>query len=224
MADVVLTAVSFTFPGGGRAVDGVSLAVPAGEGLAILGPSGCGKTTLLRLVAGLEFPTAGEVRVGGREVSRVRPEDRGVAIVPQVPVCYPQLSVRDNLGFALRFRPVAKDEAARRVKDVAAGLGLSELLDRMPHQLSGGQRQRVSLGRALVRRPAVLLLDEPLAHLDVPLRAAVRDAVTAYRKQYAMTTLWVTHDPAEADAAGDWVGEMEAGKLLSSRKPTLPIS
>src|SRR5262249_17970954 len=158
MADVSLERVSFVFPGGGRAVDGVSLRVAGGECVAVLGASGCGKTTLLRLVAGLEVPTAGEVRLGGRVVTEPRPEDRNVGLVPQVPAAYPQLSVRENLGFGLRFRAVPRDEADRRVKEVAAVLGLSGLLDRLPHQLSGGERQRVALGRAIVRRPAVLLL------------------------------------------------------------------
>jgi multiple sugar transport system ATP-binding protein len=224
MAEVRLEAVSFVFPGGVRAVDGVSLLVAAGECLAVLGPSGCGKTTLLRLVAGLEEPTAGEVRVGGRVVSWVRPEDRDVGLVPQVPAVYPHLTARENLGFGLRFRAVAKDEAQRRVNEVAAALGLTELLGRLPHQLSGGERQRVALGRALVRRPAVLLLDEPLAHLDVPRRAAVRDEVIRLRKHFGMTALWVTHDPAEAAAAGDRVAEMDAGKLLRVHPPGPPTS
>lgn len=214
MVDVALTAVSFVFPGGVRAVSDVTLTVAVGECLAVLGPSGCGKTTLLRLVAGLEVPTTGEVRVGGRIVSRVRPEDRNVALVPQVPAVYPHLSVRDNLGFGLMYRAVARDEIARRVKQVAAALDVAALLDRWPHQLSGGQRQRVVLGRALVRRPAVLLLDEPLGQLDVPLRAAVREEVTRLRKQFGMTTLWVTHDPVEATAAGDRQAEMESGLLV----------
>ena len=224
MADVALSGVSFAFPGGVRALNAVTLSVAAGECVAVLGPSGCGKTTLLRLVAGLDKPAAGEVRVGGRVVTDVRPEARGVGFVPQVPVAYPQLSVRANLGFALRFLPVPPDEAARRVADVAAALGLSDLLDRLPHQLSGGQRQRVSLGRALVRRPAVLLLDEPIAHLDVPLRAAVREYVTDFRRQYRTTVIWVTHDPAEANAAGDRVIEMDAGTILQDSRGGPPKS
>ena len=212
MADVQLTDATKLFPGGIRGVEGVTLAVPSGACLAILGPSGCGKTTLLRLVAGLEEPTHGSVQVGGREVSRVKPQDRGVAMAFQTPALYPQLTVCANLGFALAVRKAAAAEVARRVAEVAAALELVELLERLPHQLSGGQRQRAALGRALVRRPAVLLLDEPLSHLDVPLRAGVRAAVVEQRKRFGMTTLWVTHDPAEATAVGDAVAEMAGGE------------
>ena len=217
MTEVRLEGVSKIYPGGVRAPDGVSLTVAAGECVAVLGPSGCGKTTLLRLVAGLEEPTAGRVLVGGRDVNRLRPQDRGVSLVAQTPVLYPTLTARENLRFSLRFQPVPAAEADRRVTEVAAALGLAELLGRMPHQLSGGQQQRVALGRALVRRPAVLLLDEPLAHLDVPLRAAVREAVLGVRKTVGMTALWVTHDPAEAAAVGDRVIEMGAGKVVRER-------
>lgn len=213
MADVRLNDVTLIYPGGVRAADGLTLAVADGECLAVLGPSGCGKTTLLRLVAGLEVPTAGDVRVGGRDVVRVPPQDRDVAIVFQAPALYPQLSAFENLAFGLRARKADAVEVDRRVREVAERLGLADVLGRRPHELSGGQQQRMALGRALVRRPAVLLLDEPLAHLDTPLKVRVREAVTAARRRFGTTALWVTHDPAEAAAVGDRVAEMAAGKV-----------
>ena len=214
MAGVRLDRVTKVYPGGVRAADGVTLSVADGECLAVVGPSGCGKTTLLRLVAGLEEPTAGEVRVGGREVSRVPPPGRDVAIVFQTPALYPQLTARENLAFGPRVRKADPAEIDRRVREAADLLGLADLLGRYPHELSGGQQQRVALGRALVRRPAVLLLDEPLAHLDAPLRKQVRDGVTQLRRRLGITAIWVTHDPDEATAVGDTVAEMEAGKVV----------
>jgi ABC-type sugar transport system ATPase subunit len=214
MADVQLNRVSMAYPGGVRAADGITLSVADGECLAVVGPSGCGKTTLLRLVAGLETPTAGEVRIGGRDVGKLAPQDRDVAIVFQSPALYPQLTAFENLAFGLRARTVNPAEVDRRVKEVAGLLGLVDVLGRLPHELSGGQQQRVALGRALVRRPAVLLLDEPLAHLDTPLKTRVRDEVTQTRRQFAITSVWVTHDPGEAAAVGDRVAEMDAGKVV----------
>jgi len=219
MADVRLTGVTKLYPGGVRAVDGVTLAVAAGGCLAVVGPSGCGKTTLLRLVAGLEEPTTGEVRVGGRDVARLPPQDRGVAIAFQSPALYPQLTARENLAFGLRVRGAGPAEVDSRVREAAELLGVADLLGRLPHELSGGQRQRVALGRALVRRPAVLLLDEPLAHLDAPLRARVRDGLTDARRRFGTTTVWVTHDPDEAAAVGDRVAEMDAGRVVRLAPP-----
>lgn len=214
MADIELRGVSFAYPRQARVLDMVSLHVATGTCLAILGPSGSGKTTILRLVAGLETPDAGEVRVGGRIVSQVRPEARNIGLVTQIPALYPQLDVKSNLGFALKFQPVDRIERERRVKSITEALELTALVDRMPHELSGGEKQRVALGRALVRQPAVLLLDEPLASLDVPLRANVRETVIAARKRLAMTTLWVTHDPLEAGSVGDRVVTLEAGRIV----------
>jgi multiple sugar transport system ATP-binding protein len=214
MPDIHLNRVSKTYAGGIRGVVDLTLTIASGECLAIVGPSGCGKTTLLRLIAGLEEPTAGEVRVGGRIVTQLRPQHRDVAMAFQTPALYPQLRVRENLGFALRMQKALPTEIDRRVNEVAGSLGLADLLQRWPHELSGGQRQRVALGRALVRRPGMLLLDEPLSHLDVPLRAGVRTAILGLRKQYGITTLWVTHDPAEAAAAGERIAEMDAGRLI----------
>jgi ABC-type sugar transport system ATPase subunit len=214
MADVRLTQVAKVYPGGVRAADGVTLSVADGECLAVVGPSGCGKTTLLRLIAGLEAPTAGEVRVGGRDVGTLAPQARDVAIVFQAPALYPQLTAFENLAFGLRVRKADPAEVDRRVKEVAGLLGITELLGRLPHELSGGQQQRVALGRALVRRPAVLLLDEPLAHLDAPLKARVRQEVVRARRQFGITSVWVTHDPDEAAGVGDRVAEMDAGRVV----------
>ncbi len=190
--------------------------VAGGECVAVVGPSGCGKTTLLRLVAGLDTPTGGKVEFAGRDVAKIRPHERDVAMAFQSPALYPQLTVSENLGFGARVRRVESGEVARRVAAVANAFGLSGLLARRPDQLSGGQRQRVALGRAVVRRPAVLLLDEPLAHLDAPLRAAVREELTRARRQFGMTTLWVTHDPDEAAAAADRVVAMASGRLVEA--------
>jgi ABC-type sugar transport system ATPase subunit len=214
MPDISLSRVWKVYPRGIRGVEDVTLAVAAGECLAVVGPSGCGKTTLLRLVAGLEEPTAGEVRLGGRAVLRIKPQHRGVAMAFQVPAVYPQMTVRENLDFAARMQKVAAAEIEKRVAEVAAGLELTDVLTRMPHELSGGQRQRVALGRCLVRRPDILLLDEPLSQLDAPLRAGVRSVVMAAHKQHGMTMLWVTHDPAEAAAVADRIAEMTGGRLL----------
>jgi ABC-type sugar transport system ATPase subunit len=216
MIDLTLRDVSKAHPGGIWAVAGVSLRVAGGECVAVVGPSGCGKTTLLRLVAGLDTPTGGKVEFAGRDVAKIRPHERDVAMAFQSPALYPQLTVSENLGFGARVRRVESGEVARRVAAVANAFGLSGLLARRPDQLSGGQRQRVALGRAVVRRPAVLLLDEPLAHLDAPLRAAVREELTRARRQFGMTTLWVTHDPDEAAAAADRVVAMASGRLVEA--------
>jgi len=215
MTELRFDRVSKVYPGGVRAADGVSHTVAAGECVAVVGPSGGGKTTLLRLAAGLEEPTSGEVRLGGRVVTAIPPERRGVAMAFQIPALYPHLTARDNLAFGLRYQSVPAAEAMQRVSAAAAALDIAGLLDRMPHELSGGERQRVALGRCLVRRPAVLLLDEPLAHLDVPLRTAVREAIVRATREWGTTVLWVTHDPAEAAALGGRVVEMREGKLTA---------
>lgn len=209
MPDVTLDRVSKVYPGGVVAVGDITLSLAAGECVAVVGPSGCGKTTLLRLVAGLEEPTTGEVKIGGRVVTSIRPQDRDIALMSQGHALYPQLTVRENLAFGLRFRPVPPAEIAKRVNDMAGMLELTALLDRLPHQLSGGQQQRVALGRCAVRRPAVLLLDEPLSHLDAPLRSGVRTEILRVRREFGMTAMWVTHDPDEARAVGERVVEIK---------------
>ena len=173
MAAVLMSHLCKTFPGGIRAVDDLCLEVEDGELLVLMGPSGCGKTTTLRLLAGLETPTAGQVVIGGRAAERLPPRDRDVAMVFQQGA-YPHLSVRGNLGFGLKLRRTPQHEIRQRVAEAAATLGISELLDRRPGELSHGQQQRVALGRAMVRRPKLFLLDEPLASLDAVLRRQLR--------------------------------------------------
>jgi ABC-type sugar transport system ATPase subunit len=219
LADVELLSVSKVYPNGVAAVAGVGLCVGDGELLALVGPSGSGKSTLLRLVAGLEPPTAGSVRIGGREVTGLPPRGRDVAMVFQDPALYPHLSVFDNLAFGLRARGMGRSEVAARVDSVATPLGLSGLLDRRPQTLSGGQRRRVALGRALARRAAVFLLDEPLSGLDAPLRAAIRNDLIDLRRRLGLTMIYVTHDPGEALAMGDRVAVIEQGRLVQVGPP-----
>jgi multiple sugar transport system ATP-binding protein len=223
MADVVFEHVSKTYPGGARALADVSLHVADGELLAIVGPSGCGKTTLLRILAGLTDPSAGTVRVGGRDVTKLPPYRRDVAFVFQRPALYPHLSVRANLGFGIRLRrtwftPTAEERG--RVEEVAQVLGLSNLLDRRPAQLSGGEQQRVALGRALVRRPGVYLLDEPLAALDARLRLELRQDLHLLQRRFRATMLYVTHDQEEAAALGDRVAVFDRGVLQQVDSPS----
>jgi multiple sugar transport system ATP-binding protein len=212
MSEVQFVSVSKTYATGVRAALGVSLAIAPGECVAVVGPSGGGKTTLLRLAAGLEEPTAGEVRLGGRIVTAIPPHERRVAMAFQVPALYPHLSVRENLGFGHRYQAIARAEGEARVTIAAEALEVADVLDRMPHELSGGQRQRVALGRCLVSRPAVLLLDEPLSQLDVPLRAAVRAVLVNHVIAFGTTVMWVTHDPAEARSVSKRVIEVREGR------------
>jgi ABC-type sugar transport system ATPase subunit len=237
MADVALERVSKTYPNGVRALRDVTLRVADGECVALVGPSGCGKTTLLRVVAGLETPTAGEIRLGGRPANGVPPYRRGVAMAFQRPAVYPHLTVRENLGFGLVLsRPGLVVRALRRllghggnpaadraaqVAEVAGVLGLTDVLDRRATELSGGQQQRVALGRALARRPGVLLLDEPLAGLDAPLRAEMRRELHLLRRRFPATMLYVTHDQEEALALGDRVGVLDRGVLQQVDRPAV---
>ncbi len=178
-----LERLSKTFPGGVRAVDDVSLTVPAGALVVLVGPSGCGKTTLLRLVAGLETPTAGRIVLSGRDLAGVPPADREVAMVFQDHALYPSRTVRDNLAFPLRLRRCPAGEIADRVRQAAGRLGLEDVLEARPGELSGGQQQRVALGRALVRRPALFLFDEPLSNVDAGLRRQLRQLVKQVQRE-----------------------------------------
>lgn len=219
MAAVCLEQLVKVFPGGVRAVDGLSLAVPDGQLLVLVGPSGCGKTTTLRLVAGLERPTAGSVLIDGRPVDRLPPRRRDVAMVFQHHALYPHLSVRGNLAFGLKLRRTPRAEVRRRVDEAAALLDIADLLERRPAALSGGQQQRAALGRAIVRRPKVFLLDEPLSSLDAPLRARMRAEVRRLHGKLGATMIYVTHDQVEAMTLGQCIAVMHQGRIQQSGDP-----
>ncbi len=202
------------------AVDGVSLEIADGSFVVLLGPSGCGKTTTLRCIAGLEVPDSGEVWIGDSVVNDLPPKDRDVAMVFQNYALYPHMKVYDNIAFPLRMRKVPKDEIDRRVKETAELLGIKHLLDRKPRQLSGGEQQRVALGRAIVRRPRVYLMDEPLSNLDAKLRLFMRAELKRLQKELKTTTVYVTHDQAEAMAMADKIAVMNKGKVLQYDEPS----
>jgi multiple sugar transport system ATP-binding protein len=190
-----------------------------GELLVLVGPSGCGKTTALRMVAGLEEISDGEIRIGERVVNWVPSKDRDIAMVFQSYALYPHLNVKDNIAFGLQVRRLSKDEINRRVVDVARVLGLDELLDKKPRNLSGGQRQRVAMGRAIVREPAAFLMDEPLSNLDAKLRVQMRAEVSRLQRDLRVTTIYVTHDQVEAMTMGDRVAVMRKGELQQVASP-----
>lgn len=214
MARLVLEHLAKQYAGGQWALRDVTLDVPDGELLVVLGPSGCGKTTLLRLVAGLEEPSGGEIILGDRPLRGVPPRERDVAMTFQTPALYPHLTVAENMGFSLRMRKVPWRAVRQRVMEVARLLGIERLLGRLPRELSGGEAQRVALGRALVRRPACYLFDEPLAALDARLRVELRVAIKRQHRHRPTTTLYVTHDQEEALALGQriavfWQGQVQ---------------
>ncbi|MCS7145406.1 MAG: ABC transporter ATP-binding protein, partial [Aigarchaeota archaeon] len=202
------------------AVDGVSLDIPDGDFVVLLGPSGCGKTTTLRCIAGLETPEKGEIWIGDTVVNDLPPKDRDVAMVFQNYALYPHMRVYDNLAFPLRMRKVEKNEIDRRVKEVADLLGIKHLLDRKPRQLSGGEQQRVALGRAIIRRPRVFLMDEPLSNLDAKLRLFMRAELKRLQRELKTTTVYVTHDQAEAMAMADKIAVMNKGKVQQYDDPS----
>jgi len=219
VAEIVLDRVTKRFGGETTAVDGVSLEVASGEFLVLVGPSGCGKSTLLRMIAGLEDVTDGTIHIGGRDVTELPPRSRDIAMVFQTYALYPHMSVRENLGYGLRVRGTAKQETRRRVDEVAALLGLEDLLDRRPAALSGGQRQRVAMGRAIVREPKAFLMDEPLSNLDAKLRVSMRAQLAALHARLATTTVYVTHDQVEAMTLGHRVAVMRDGRILQVDTP-----
>ncbi|MEW5972659.1 MAG: ATP-binding cassette domain-containing protein [Pseudomonadota bacterium] len=200
-------------------MDGLDLAVADGELLVMVGPSGCGKSTVLRMLAGLETISAGELRIGGRRVNELEPAARDVAMVFQDYALYPHMSVRENLDFPLRMRRMPKPERAARIARVADMLHLGELLERKPAQLSGGQRQRVAMGRALVREASVFLLDEPLSNLDAKLRVQVRAEIAELQRRLGTTMLYVTHDQTEAMTLGQRVAVFNQGRLQQVASP-----
>ncbi len=202
-----------------RAVDGIDLEVAEGEFLVLVGPSGCGKTTTLRMVAGLEFPTDGEIRVSGERVNEIPAKDRNMAMVFQNYALYPHMTVYENMAFGLRVRRVSAGEVDRRVKEAAALMGLEDLLHRKPRQLSGGQRQRVAVCRAIVRDPVAYLFDEPLSNLDAKLRVTARAEIRKLQRRLGTTSIYVTHDQTEAMTMGDRIVVMDEGKILQAGPP-----
>ena len=203
-----------------RAVNGVDLAIHEGELLVILGPSGCGKTTLMRMIAGLEKPTSGTVSIGGLNVTALPPRARPIAMVFQSYALYPHMTVFNNIAFPLRARgKMSKTDIRDKVRWAASTLGIEALLERKPRQLSGGERQRVALGRALVKEPKVLLLDEPLSNLDAKLRASARDELQSFQRRLGITTIFVTHDQIEALGMGDRIVVMSQGKVMQIGTP-----
>ena len=218
MADVVLERVEKLF-GAVRAVAGIDLTVRDKEFLILVGPSGCGKTTTLRMIAGLEEVSCGDIRIGGRSVTHLPPRDRDIAMVFQSYALYPHMSVYRNMSFSLRLRGVAKAEIDRRVREVADVLGLTEHLDRKPRQLSGGQRQRVAVGAALCRQAGVLLFDEPLSNLDAKLRVHMRTELKRLHQSVKSTMLYVTHDQIEAMTMGDRIVIMNGGEICQVGSP-----
>lgn len=222
MAAVRLDRLSKTFPWRKdyvRAVDEVDLEVADGEFMVLVGPSGCGKSTTLRLIAGLEAPTAGRVFIDDKEVTHLQPKDRDVAMVFQNYALYPHMTAFDNLAFGLKMRRIPKVEIARRVAETARWLGLERLLDRRPATLSGGEQQRVALGRAMVRRPRVFLFDEPLANFDAALRLAARAELKRLHREFNITTIHVTHDQEEAMALADRLVVMRDGRVQQVGTP-----
>jgi len=207
------------YPNGTRALEDVNITINDGEFVVLVGPSGCGKTTLLRMVAGLEDITEGEISIGEKTVNDVAPKDRDIAMVLQNYALYPHMSVFDNMAFSLKLRKLPKDEIDQKVKDAAKTLEISELLDRKPKALSGGQRQRVAMGRAIVRNPQAFLMDEPLSNLDAKLRVQMRAELGQLHTQLQTTTLYVTHDQVEAMTMGDRVAVIRKGELQQIDTP-----
>ena len=197
----------------------MSLDIKDGEFMILVGPSGCGKSTALRMIAGLEDITDGELKIGGDVVNQLAPKDRDIAMVFQNYALYPHMTVRENMGFALRLRGVDKEEINKKVEDSARILDLEPHLDRKPSQLSGGQRQRVAMGRAIVRDPAAFLMDEPLSNLDAKLRVQMRTEVARLQQQLGTTMIYVTHDQTEAMTLGDRVAVMRSGVLQQVGSP-----
>lgn len=221
MAEVVFDEVTRIYPGNDKpSVDNLNLDIKDGEFLVLVGPSGCGKSTTLRMLAGLEEVNKGRIFIGGKDVTTMQPKDRDIAMVFQNYALYPHMTVADNMGFALKIAGTPKDEIRKRVEEAAKILDLTEFLDRKPKALSGGQRQRVAMGRAIVRKPKVFLMDEPLSNLDAKLRVQTRTQIAALQRQLGVTTLYVTHDQTEALTMGDRIAVIKLGKLQQVGAPT----
>ncbi len=219
MAEVVLENVTKVYPGNIVAVNNVTLHIADRELLVLVGPSGCGKSTTLRIIAGLEDPTQGTIRIGGRVVNDVPPKSRNIAMVFQNYALYPHKTAYGNMELALKLAGVPREERERRVNEVAAMLGIQELLDRKPKELSGGQRQRVALGRAIVRQPEAFLFDEPLSNLDAKLRVETRAELSKLHRRLGTTMIYVTHDQVEAMTLGDRIAVMDNGVIQQLAEP-----
>jgi multiple sugar transport system ATP-binding protein len=219
MGAIKISSVGKIYPNGTRALEDVNIEINDGEFVVLVGPSGCGKTTLLRMVAGLEDITEGEIFIGEKIVNEVAPKDRDIAMVFQNYALYPHMSVYDNMAFSLKLRKLPKEEIDKKVKDAARTLEISELLERKPKALSGGQRQRVAMGRAIVRSPEAFLMDEPLSNLDAKLRVQMRAELGQLHTQLETTTLYVTHDQVEAMTMGDRVAVIRKGELQQIDTP-----
>jgi len=219
MAEITFDNVSKTYGDGFRAVSDFNLDVQDGEFVVFVGPSGCGKTTALRMIAGLEEISDGEIRIGDRVVNNLPPGDRDVAMVFQNYALYPHMTVAENIGFSLRMHKVPKPEQRQRIQEAARIIGLEDHLNRKPKQLSGGQRQRVAMGRAIVREPQVFLMDEPLSNLDAKLRVQMRAEISRIQRRLKVTTVYVTHDQVEAMTMGDRVAVMRRGVLQQFDEP-----
>ncbi len=219
MAEITLDDIVKRYPDGFEAVKHMNLDIADGEFMILVGPSGCGKSTALRMIAGLEDITSGQLRIGGDVVNEKAPRDRDIAMVFQNYALYPHMTVRDNMGFALKMAKVDKADINKRVEDAARILDLQQHLDRKPANLSGGQRQRVAMGRAIVRDPSAFLMDEPLSNLDAKLRVQMRTEVSRIQQRTGTTTVYVTHDQTEAMTLGDRVAVMRAGILQQVDSP-----
>jgi multiple sugar transport system ATP-binding protein len=219
VAQISLEQVTKEFTSGVRVVNEVDLEIASGEFLVLVGPSGCGKSTLLRMIAGLEEVTGGQITIGDRVVTNLSPRERDIAMVFQNYALYPHLTVEKNLAYGLRMRHTPKDQIAQRVREVAEMLGLEPFLQRKPAALSGGQRQRVAMGRAIVRKPAAFLMDEPLSNLDAKLRVDMRAQLARLHAELKVTTVYVTHDQVEAMTLGERVAVMRDGRIQQVDTP-----
>lgn len=224
MAQVQFKKLEKVYSNGFKAVHGIDLTIRDGEFLVIVGPSGCAKSTTLRMLAGLETVSGGEIRIGDRVVNNLVPKDRGIAMVFQNYALYPHMSVKENLAFGLKLQKLPKEEIETRVQEAAAILEIEDLLDRLPRQLSGGQAQRVAVGRAIVKKPEVFLFDEPLSNLDAKLRASMRVRISDIHKhlkkeKHPATAVYVTHDQTEAMTMGDRICVMKLGEIMQVDTP-----
>ncbi|ABR47116.1 ABC transporter related [Alkaliphilus metalliredigens QYMF] len=224
MANVKLKRIEKVYPNGFKAVHGIDLEIEDGEFMVFVGPSGCAKSTTLRMVAGLEDITGGEIWIGNQCVNEVQPKDRGIAMVFQNYALYPHMTAYENMAFGLKFAKTPKDEIEKRVKDAAEKLEITDLLDRRPKEMSGGQRQRIAVGRAIVRNPEVFLFDEPLSNLDAKLRVSMRVRIAQLHQQLkeegkAATMIYVTHDQVEAMTMGDRICVLNYGEIMQVDTP-----